>query len=95
MLHTKQSELAGKTVKIKPDVQHFQQSDFGGSDFIVEDWWDRISGESWRNCNGNPACMVYGMRTGMSASLIPNNDEVLYGKVGPFGHLVHITEIEN
>lgn len=95
MKHANQSELAGKTVKIKPDVKHFQQPDFGGSDYRVEDWWDRVSGQSWRDCNGNPACMVYGYRAGMSETPISNDDEVLYGKVGALGHLVHISEIEN
>ena len=94
MIHSTQSELAGKVVKIKPHVKHFQQPNFGGSDFRVEDWWDRISGKSWGDCNGNPACMVYGFRIGMSNMQIPPDNEVLYGKVGCLGHLVHITEIE-
>ena len=95
MLHTTSSALAGKTVKIKLNAKHFQQPDFGGSDFSVEDWWDKVSGKTWRNCNGNPACMVYGMRAGMSEIPIPPDDEVLYGKVGSLGHLVHISEIES
>jgi len=49
MLHKKQSPLAGKTVRIKKHVKHFQFEDFGGSDFVVEDWWDRVSGKSWRD----------------------------------------------
>jgi len=95
MIHTNQSELAGKTVKIKQDVKHFQQPDFGGSDYRVEDWWDRIAGKSWRDCNGNLACIVYGIRAGMAYPSIPSDDEVLYGKVGVLGHLVHISEIED
>lgn len=95
MIHNSESTLAGKTVKIKPHVKHFQNPDFSGSDYRVEDWWDRLSGKSWRDCNGNLACMVYGLRAGMAEPRIPNDDEVLYGKVGYSGHLVHISEIED
>ncbi len=94
MLHHDQSPLADKTVKIKVGVEHPQVSDFAGSDFHVEDWWDRLTGRSWMNANGNPACLVYAMRTGFSSMNIPTDDEVLYGKIGPFGHLVHVLEIE-
>jgi hypothetical protein len=94
MIHKESSPLAGKTVKIKQTVKHPQQSDFGGSDFRVEDWWDKVAGKSWMFCDGNPACMVYAIRAGLSETPLPTDDEVLYGKVGPFGHLVHISEIE-
>jgi hypothetical protein len=43
---------------------------------------------------GNPACLVYAMRTGCSKIFIPTDDEVLYGKINGLGHLVHITELE-
>jgi hypothetical protein len=95
MIHSEPSPLAGKTVKIKPDAKHFQQDEFGGEDYQVEDWWDRVSGESWGVCKGNPACIVYALRISQSAQPIPNDDEVLYGKVGCLGHLVHISELQN
>ncbi len=94
MLHATSSDFAGKTVKIKPGVKHPQVSDFGGSEYRVEDWWDRVSEGSWMDAKGNPACLVYAMRTGFSENPTPMDDEVLYGKVGMFGHLVHISEIE-
>ena len=93
-MHDKPSKLAGKTVKIKNDVTHPQVNDFGGSEYHVEDWWDRVAGKSWMDCNGNPACMVYAIRTGLSNEEVPTDNEVLYGKVGNFGHLVHVSEIE-
>ena len=93
-MHQKASPLARRTVRIKSDVKHPQMADFGGSEFRVEDWWDRIAGKSWGVCDGNPACLVYAIRTGFSKTPVPPDDEVLYGKVGPFGHLVHISEIE-
>ena len=94
MIHDKESELAGKTVKIKEDVKHPQVENFGGSDFRVEDWWDRVSGISWMNAKGNPACLIYAMRKGTSNKPIPFDNEVLYGKVGSLGHFVHISEIQ-
>ena len=93
MLHKESSELAGKTVKIRPEIKHPQDPNFGGSDFRVEDWVDKIMGKSWMFCKGNPACLVYAVRTGLSETKVPTDDEVLYGKVGCFGHLVHVSEL--
>jgi len=91
-MHQELSPLAGKTVKIREGAMHPQVEDFAGSEYRVEDWWDRLSGKSWMICLGNPACMIYGMRGGFTQ--LPIDDEVLYGKIGAFGHLVHISEIE-
>jgi len=94
-MHTESSELVGTIVKIKKDVEHPHVKNFGGSDFIVEDWWDKLTGESWMNTNGNPACLIYAMRVGMSLKdKKPCDDEVVYGKINGMGHLVHISEIE-
>jgi hypothetical protein len=92
MIHNESSPLAGKTVRIKAGYIHSQVENFAGSEFRVEDWWDRVSGISWMFQKGNPACLVYSLR--IVPNFLPLNDEVLYGKIGPFGHLVHITEIE-
>lgn len=91
-MHVEPSPLAGKTIKIKETAQHFQVPEFGGSEYRVEDWWDRVIGKSWMNCDGNPAAMIYGMRSGVQH--LPLDDEVLYGKIGAYGHLVHISEID-
>lgn len=93
-MHKEPSPLAGKTVKIKAHVTHPQNPNFGGSDYRVEDWNDRVIGKSWMYADGNPAALVYAMRTGTASHEVPIDDEVLYGKVGSFGHLVHISEIE-
>lgn len=91
MIHSEPSELAGKTVKLKSTVKH-PQFELGGQDFRVEDWHDRLMGKSWMDCEGNPACYIYGMR--IAPNKLPMDNEVLYGKVGHFGHLIHISEIE-
>jgi hypothetical protein len=82
MIHDAPSTLAGKTVRIKET----------GDLYKVEDWWDRIAGKSWGDCDGNPACLAYALRAGGLG--LPPDDEVLYGKIGPLGHLIHMTEIE-
>lgn len=92
MIHEEQSELAGQTVRIKETSTHPQDPDFGGSKFRVKDWWDRVSGKPWGICEGNLACLIYAIRSGMAE--LPYDDEVLYGKVGILGHLVHISELE-
>ncbi len=94
-IHKQPHPLAGMTVKIKADVKHPQQPNFGGSEFRVEDWWDRVAGKSWAICQGNPACLVYAIRSAMARPPINIDDEVVYGKVGHFGHLVHISELDD
>ncbi len=91
MRHKEPHPLAGQTIKIKPDTQHPQNPDFGGSAFRLEDWWDRVAGESWMTSTGNPACLVYAMRTAIA---VPIDDEVVYGKVGNLGHLLHVSELD-
>jgi hypothetical protein len=86
-MHSEQSEYAGKIVKLKPEV-----AGIGGKQYRVEDWWDRVAGRSWMNCDGNPACLDYAARSAFAG--LPTDNEVLYGKVGYPGHLVHISEIE-
>ncbi len=92
MIHKKQHPLAGKTVRIKAGATHPQNPTFGGSEFWVEDWWDRLGSGPWKQCVGNFAAMLYSSR--VPDNKLPLDDEVLYGKVGPFGHLVHASEIE-
>lgn len=59
--------------------------------YLVEDWWDRVSGASWMFAKGNPACIDYAIRS--SFDHLPIDNEVVYGKIGPFGHLAHNSEI--
>ncbi len=92
MIHNEKSQLAEKVMIIKKDVKHPQIENFGGSEILIEDWWDRITGKSWMHNKGNPACIVYALR--MFGEL-PLDDEVLYGKIGHLGHLVHLTELVN
>jgi hypothetical protein len=94
-MHKERSELAGQMVKIKESANRL-----GGEVIVIEDWWDKVAGKSWMDSDGNPACIKYAIRTGESQVLegkikVPIDNEVLYGKIGCFGHLVHIEELES
>lgn len=82
MLHDTPSPYAGRSIPL-PDT---------GTFYVVEDWWDRVTGKSWMHSDGNPAAMIYGIRSGMQS--LPTDNEVLYGKVGHQGILMHVSEIE-
>lgn len=62
-----------------------------GAQYRIEGYWDDLTGKSWMFSDGNPAAMHYGFRAGMNS--LPTDDNVLYGKIGNFGHLVHVSEI--
>jgi len=65
----------------------------GDEPFLVEDWWDRVSGGSWMNAESNLTALTYAMRS--SSTDLPIDDEVLYGKDSHgFGHLVHVSEVD-
>lgn len=90
-MHAESHPLAGKTVKIKAEANVL-----GGADFRVEDWWDRVSGgKSWMHANGHPACIQFAARTGLSREIrVPTDNEVVYGKIGALGYLVHVCELD-
>lgn len=84
-IHKDSHPASGKVVKIKGGA-------LDGQDYRLEDWWDRVAGKSWMFCDGNPACLEYAMRS--AADNTPMDNEVVYGKVGPFGKLVHVSHLE-
>lgn len=86
-MHTESHFLAGKTVQAKVTGA----SDEGPHDYRVEDWWDKLTGGSWMDADGNPAAINYAIRAGMHH--LPIDNEVVYGKIGAFGHLIHVSEI--
>jgi hypothetical protein len=87
--HEQAHELAGKTVAATmqrgPKLEPLEVV------LRVEDWWDLVYGASWMDVNGNPAVTFYAVRGGVSG--LPIDDEVVYGKVGGMGHLVHVSEL--
>ena len=79
--HPHPHPLAGQTVTLHD-----------GSDFHIEDWNDRVfDGTSWMFMQGHPASLAYATRAALAG--LPLNNEVVYGKAGPYGELVHVEEL--
>jgi len=83
-IHAEPHEHAGKTVQIVA-------GQFKGEPYRLEDWWDRVGPGPWGSCDGNPACLDYAARAGTEG--VPPNNEVVYGKIGAFGKLIHVTQL--
>jgi len=83
-IHDKKHELAGQTVTISA-------GEFEGQEYRIEDWWDRVSGESWQFAKGNPACIQYAVRSAVEGW--PVDDEVVYGKIDHLGYLIHVSQL--
>lgn len=68
-------------------------------DFTVEDWADRVWGDSWGAQEGNPTAILYGIRIGVLQAAWPGSyasqEAVLYGKVNGLAQLFHVEEIED
>lgn len=80
---------AGETVKIKKEVPGF-----GGADFRVEDYYENVNGASWMDDIWVPAVRIYARRIGCQGFRVPIDNEVVYGKIGAFGYLFHVSELE-
>jgi hypothetical protein len=92
-IHTNPHPLAGHTVRLRAGVTDpVRDMVTAGAEFRIEDWWDRTHGNSWTDSPSNPAAFQYGLRI-FRIGHIPLDDEVVYGKIGAFGHLVHNTEL--
>lgn len=67
-----------------------------GDYITIEDWWEKITGINWKiSAFRNPAAYNYYLN---HQSEYDNNNVsvnwVLYGKIGGFGYLVNINELE-
>lgn len=95
-MHADQHPLAHQTVRLRDDIriEHNLFGDVAGRDFDVEEWWDRVHGKSWQFSDGNPAALIYAMRTGLAEHVVPLDDEVVYGKINGLGMLIHVSELE-
>ncbi len=82
-IHESKRPFAGRSVRIA-------SGEFSGQIYRVEDWWDRVSGGSWKWMRGNAACLNYAVR---AVDCLPTDDEVVYGKINSLGHLIHVSEL--
>lgn len=91
-MHSDPHPKSGQTVKIHLRAEHAQLEGLD-HEYEVEDWWDKLTGKSWGMSEGNPTAMIYGMRIGFAHAFDMSDDEVVYGHIGQFGHLIHQSEI--
>jgi hypothetical protein len=92
-VHDHPHHWAAKTLRLRAGVSDpIRGMVTAGAEFRLDDWWDRLNGRSWTDCAGNIAAFQYGIRI-LTLGNIPLDDEVVYGKIGPFGHLVHNSEL--
>ena len=91
-------KYAGQTVKIKNGVGcGFGTKDLSGRDFTIEDWAENVFGHLWMHENNNPAALEYTIRStffGINNDVPRFSNDVVYGKIGMFGHLFHVNELE-
>jgi len=79
--------LAGKTVTLKS-----KDALIDGQKFWVEDWVINMPGnKSWQDLDGNICALNYAVKAAVND--IPPDDEVIYGKIGSLGYMVHISEL--
>ena len=90
MLHADAHPLTGKTVRLR--LRREDVTIKTGDLYVVEDWWDRVYGSSWRGAVLCAAAAQYAVRS--HAAGLPGDDEVVYGTVGGFGYLVHVSELD-
>ena len=91
-------KYAGQTMRVKQGVgNNLFWRDMSGQDFVVEDWCENVLGCSWMYANGNQVALEYAMRHsayGENNNVPLFSNDVVYGKIGPFGHLFHVNELE-
>lgn len=79
--------LANKSVRLKSN------GELNGEIFVVEDWCCNLSGyRCFQGCPGNNlVCANYALRE--YKDNLPEDDEVVYGKINNLGHIVHVSEL--
>ncbi|GAB2714744.1 hypothetical protein [Streptomyces bullii] len=93
-MHTTAHPLAGQTVTVRPTAALYSYDTTDPIQFRLEDWHDRVFGQSWMRYEGHPASLGYAMRSAMGG--LPTDNEVVYGKCDRgLGHLVHVSEIQD
>jgi len=92
-MHTEAHEFSGKEVTLKADFKHHEGDRAKGHKFRIEDWQDKVFGGSWMFASGNPACIVYAMRS--AAAGLPTDDDCVYAHdERGIGHIIHSSEID-
>ena len=88
----KDKVIKRKKYRIKGNSQYFKKK-YGTSNPIIqiEGTDEEVFGGRWAFQNGNPACLIFGIRTAMEEV---GDNKVYYGKIEGFGELVDESELE-
>lgn len=92
--HPEQHPLSGATVILRNVAQDPRGMILNGAPFRIEDWVDRL-GQSWKE-QENWATLHYAARQRLSTISnreLPDDEEVVYGKIGALGNCVHASEL--
>jgi hypothetical protein len=97
-MHDMESPLAGSVVRLSYMSRTVFNETFeedivlSGRDFSVVDWWDRVGvGGSWKE-REDQLSRAYLLRK--STTTLPDDDNVLYGRVDNKEVLVHVNEVD-
>jgi len=83
----------GKTYRIKGESIYLSKKYGTSNPIILIGGTDKeVLGCFWGGANGNPAAMLFGMRSGFEG--LPFGGQVYYGHIGGMGELVHESELE-
>ena len=76
-----------------PNFKKIVKGSLAGQEIDIEGLWQDVAGQSWMFMKGNPACLIYAMRS--ASEKLPTDDNVYYGKIKGNGHLVHGSELQD
>jgi len=84
----------GKKYKVKGSSEYFKKK-YGTSnpEIRVEDTDENIWGKSWMVMDGNPAAIIFAMRTGTEGIKAPLTETVYCGKISPLGSKFGLSEL--
>jgi hypothetical protein len=85
--------IKGNTYRIKGNSKYFTEK-YGTPNplIVIEDEDEKVFGGWWGFQRENPACVLYGIRSGLEE--LPPMGKVYYGHIDSLGELVHETELE-
>lgn len=90
-IHSNPHPLTGQAVTVDADLH---ADGPGPHQVLVEDWWDRVFVRSWMVADGNPAALIYALRSSQAG--LPTDNNVIYGKTpSGRGHLLHVSELQS
>lgn len=88
--------LRGKKFRVRQSVgKGLLDRQLGGKIFVAEGYWHELTGKSWADWDlGNPAVYEFCKRTLGKYVDEPTENNVIYGHIDGYGHLLHEDELK-